>query len=123
MLNKIKFSYREAYNQTGLFTPYHTLFKCKIKVDGLQFTFPYQCNTTHDEPNLKDCLESLLLDASAYADTFDVLDFAKEFAYDTDELARKAYKACKRTYKALHRLFSDDELDEIYDELDENGAI
>lgn len=39
--------------------------------------------------------------------------------------ATKAYKACKRTYNALHRLFSEDELTEIYNEIEswENGAI
>ena len=62
MLNKIKFSYREADKQEGLFTPNHTLFKCKIKVDGLQYTFPYQCNTAYKEPNLCDCMYAIISD-------------------------------------------------------------
>ena len=124
MLNKIKFSYREADNQTGLFTPYHTLFKCKIKVDGLQFTFPFQCNTAHDEPNLEMCMNALLLDASCYENCEGLLDFCTEFGYNEDKKGLKAYKACKKTYKALHRLFSKDELEELYEEIDEweNGA-
>ena len=124
MLKKIKFSYREADNQTGLFTPYHTLFKCKIKVDGLQFTFPFQCNASHEEPNLEACLSCLFLDASAYEESRDLLDFVNEYGYETETGARKAYKACKRTYKALHRLFSEEELEELYEEVEEweNGA-
>ena len=116
MLNKIKFSYREADKQVGLFTPCHTLFKCKIKVDGLQYTFPYQCNTAHDEPNLVNCLDCLLMDAACYEDSRDVIDFCSEFGY-TDAQGTKAYKACKKTYKAIHRLFSDDEIQMLYDEI------
>lgn len=125
MLNKIKFSYKEADKQVGLFTPNHTLFKCKIKVDGLQFTFPFQCNIAHEEPNLELCLSCLLLDASLYEESDNLLDFATIFGIEDVKEATKAYKACKRTYKALHRLFSEDELAEIYNEIEswENGVV
>lgn len=108
MLNKIKLSYREADKQEGLFTPSHTLFKCKIKIDGLQYTFPYQCNTAHTEPNLVDCLDCLFMDATCYEMAKDVIDFCNEFGYD-DIKGLKAYKSCKRTYKALNRLFTYEE--------------
>ncbi len=113
MLNKIKFSYREADEQVGLFTPCHTLFKCKIKVDGLQFTFNYQCNTAYTEPNLCDCMYAIISDMEAYDACRDIEDFNFEFGY----LGDKEYKACKKTSKALHRLFTDEELAEISDEL------
>lgn len=115
MLSKIKFSYRVADEQVGLFTPCHTLFKCKIKVDGLQYTFNYQCNTAHSEPNLMDCLSSLLLDASCY-ENYTLEEFIKEFEGNS-----KTYKACKKTYKALDRLFSSEEMQEIINELEEEG--
>ena len=44
-------------------------------------------------------------------------DFNFEFGYLDD----KAYKACKKTSKALHRLFTDEELAEIGDELMKEG--
>ena len=120
MLNKIKFSYREADKQEGLFTSSHTLFKCKIKVDGLQYTFPYQCNTKHMMPNLVNCLDCLLMDASCYEQSHDVVDFCSEFGYTGAE-GIKAYKACKKTYKALNRLFTDEEIGELTQELEEEG--
>ena len=120
MLNKIKFSYREADSQVDLFSPNHTVFKCKIKVDGLQFTFPYQCNTTYMEPNLEDCMGCIISDMFAYDDSRDLIDFINEYGYETEKGAVKAYKACKKTSKALHRLFSEEELEEIEKELEED---
>ena len=119
MLNKIKFTYKEADEQKNLFTPCHTLFKCKIKVDGLQFTFPFQCNTAYAEPNLKECMECILSDMFAYDDSCDLLDFVNEYGYETETGARQAYKSCKRTSKALHRLFTDEEIEQIEKELEE----
>lgn len=121
MLNKIKFSYKEADKQVGLFTPNHTLFKCKIKVDGCQFTFPYQCNTAYTTPNLLDCIHAVIMDMDAYDICRDLSDFCSDFGYDNIVEAQKIYKACKRTSKALHRLFTDDEIAEIGDELMKEG--
>lgn len=119
MLNKIKFSYREADNQTGTFSPSHTRFKCKIKVDGLQFSFSYQCNTAYTEPNLIDCMECLFCDMFAYEYSRDLLDFVNEYGYETEKGARQAWKDCKKTSKALHRLFTNEELEELQSEIEE----
>ena len=120
MLNKIKFSFKVADEQVGLFTPNHTLFKCKIKVDGCQFTFNYQCNTAHNTPNLLDCMYAIISDMDCYDTSRDVVDFCNEFGY-SDAKGIKAYKACKKISKALHRLFTDEELAEIGEELMEEG--
>lgn len=120
MLNKIKFSYKVADKQVELFTPNHTLFKCKIKVDGCQFTFYYQCNTAYITPNLLDCMYAIISDMDCFDTSRDVVDFCNEFGYD-DAKGIKAYKSCKKTSKALHRLFTDEELAEIGDELMEEG--
>ena len=121
MLNKIKFFYREADKQEGLFTPNHTLFKCKIKVDGLQYTFNYQCNTAHQEPNLLACMYAIISDMDCYDISRNLADFCDELGFTDIVDAEKAYKACKKTSKALHRLFTDEELAEIGDELTEEG--
>ena len=121
MLNKIKFSYKEADEQKNLFTPSHTLFKCKIKVDGLQYTFNYQCNTAHQEPNLLACMYAIISDMDCYDISRNLADFCDELGFTDIVDAEKAYKACKKTSKALHRLFTDEELAEIGDELMEEG--
>ena len=121
MLNKIKFSYREANDQSHNFTPYHTKFKCKIKYYGLQYTFSYQCNTDHDTPNLVACLYAVTSDMFCYDNSRNLVDFCDELGYTNLIEAEKAYKACKKTSKALHRLFTDDELDDIMEELTEEG--
>lgn len=121
IINKIKFSYKEADVQANLFTPSHTLFKCKIKVDGLQYSFDFQCNTDHEMPNLLTCLNCLLLDMDCYEVTDGLLDFCTEFGYDEDKKGLKAYKSCKKRSKSLHRLFSDDEINEIREELEREG--
>lgn len=119
MLNKIKLSYHEAENQKDCFTPYHTRFKCKIKYCGLSYTFYYQCNVSHDEPNLIDCMRAIILDMDCYDGCRDMADFNLEFGYMDD----KAYKTCKKTSKALHRLFTDKEISKITQEIDENEGF
>ena len=121
MLNKIKFSYKEADKQDNLFTPYHTNFKCKIKIDGCQFTFLFQCNTAYTTPNLLDCINAIMRDMDAYDICRNLSDFCSEFGYDDIVQAEKAYKACKKTSKALHRLFTEEELAEIGEELMQEG--
>ena len=118
MLNKIKFTYHESDNQNNLFTPNHTRFKCKIKYCGLSYTFHYQCNTAHTEPNLYDCLYALINDMDCYDMSRDMKDFNFNFAYGYFD--DKAYKACKKTSKALHRLFTDEEIGKIAREIDKN---
>ena len=122
MLEKINFSCTESDNQNELFTVYHTRFDCMIKYNGKQFSFPYQCNTSHTMPNLKDCMECLLLDASSFENTTDILDFADEFGYDSYlDIAkiRKIYKACEKTYNRLHKMFTVEELVELEEEIAE----
>ena len=121
MLNKIKFSFKVADKQVGLFTPHHTLFKCMIKVDGCQFTFPYQCNTAYNTPNLLDCIYAIISDMDCYDISRNLADFCEALGFTDFEEAEKAYKACKKTSKALHRLFTNEELAQIGDELMEEG--
>ena len=84
---------------------------------GLQYTFDYQCNTSATYPNLKDCMECIIGDMMAYDGAVDVVDFCNEFGYE-DIKGVKAYKACKKVSKALHRLFTDEEIDEMMGEIE-----
>ena len=119
MIENIKFSYKVADEQKNLFTPMHTLFKCKIQFEGKSFSFPFQCNTQHEQPKLETVLDCLLSDAAAYAEfEGDIDGFYREFGYSNIKDCQKAYNACKRTEAALNRLFGDKLIDlqaEIYD--------
>lgn len=122
MLENIKFNYVKSENQDELFSCKHRRYDCKIEYNGHRYSFEYQCNPNYKEPNLEDCLDSLLCDKSAYDDTNGILDFCAEFGYlneDSIPKGKKAYNACKKTSKALNRLFTDEELDMIYEILSE----
>ena len=96
--------------------------------------------------NKDDVLNSILLDASTYEQSRDEKDFLNEFGYnefdlytyykngysfaamrgfaadkDVDNLKAglKAYKECERTYNALNRIFTSNELDELHKEFAE----
>ena len=60
-------------------------------------------------------MSCILGDMLAYDDARDVIDFCNEFGYE-DNAGLKAYKACKKVSKALHRLFTEDELTELFEE-------
>lgn len=118
MLEKIAFIYKESDNQQNLFTPYHTRFECAIKygTDCTPYVFDYQCNTDHVLPNIKDVMYSLLLDAWSYDDAEDEYAFANEFGFDTIEDCEKVikmYMACKKTSIAIHKMFTDAELETL----------
>lgn len=124
MLNKIALIYTESENQQDTFTPYHTRFDCAIKygTNCKPYRFDYQCNTDHMTPNIKDIMYSLLLDAFAYDDAEDVYDFCAELGYDYIENHEKVlsmYNACKKTSEAMHRMFTDAEITNLYDEATE----
>ena len=96
--------------------------------------------------NKDDALNSVLLDASAYEQSRDKKEFLNEFGYDVSDLYEsykrgmgfsmmyncygkkdvdnlraglKAYKECERTYDALNRIFTSEELDELHEEFAE----
>ena len=96
--------------------------------------------------NKMDALNSILLDASAYEQSRDEKDFLNNFGYDEFDLYNyykngytfadmygfaadkdvdtlkaglKAYKECERTYDALNRIFTSEELDELHEEFAE----
>lgn len=118
IIESLKFTFEVADSQKNLFTPAHTLYKCRITTPARRFTFDYQCNpvATH-EPTKEDCLYCLLLDASSVDCCIDEADFLNEFGYigDAESIRRglKAFKACQRTAKAIDRLFTEEEKAEL----------
>lgn len=117
ILDKINFTYEEAVNpKSARFTPSHTIFDCKIVYNKKSYKFEYQCNAEFEVPTLERVIECLILDAESYDNSIDIADFANSFGYELDE-ARRIYKACEKTSKAIHRIFTDTEITEINDDL------
>ena len=124
MLNKIAFIYEEANDQSNTFTPYHIRYDCVIKygTNCKPYRFDYQCNPDHMTPNIKDVMYALLSDTASYDGADNIFDFCDEFGYDCIDNYDKAieiYNACKETSIAIHNMFTDDELDELSEELNE----
>lgn len=126
MLEKIAFIYTESEEQDNLFTPHHTKFDCAIQygTNCKPYKFTYQCNTAYTMPNIKDIMYSLLLDAWSYEEARDIQDFANELGYDYfDEYEReklcRMYDECKRTFNALHKMFTDAEIEILNEETTE----
>lgn len=96
--------------------------------------------------NKDDALNSILLDANAYEQSRDEKEFLNEFGYNVSDLYEdykngmdfsmmydfyakkdvdtlkaglKAYKECEKTYNALNRIFTSEELDELHEEFAE----
>jgi hypothetical protein len=126
ILNQIKVTTEVSETQDNLFTPYHRKYKVVIKYNGKQYTTTYQCNAKH-QPNPKDIIYCLLLDASSYDNANNIEDFANEFGYELyddygygyNKETEKVYKACKKTSDAMHRMFTEEEMESIYEVLDE----
>lgn len=123
MLNKIAFIYTESENQNDLFTPYHTRFDCAIKygTNCKPFEFPYQCNVDHTTPNIKDVMDSLMLDAQTYEEYDNAYDMACGLGYDyyeEKEKVEKIWNSCKETCEALQEMFTQDEFNDLIEELD-----
>jgi hypothetical protein len=121
IIDSLKFTFEEADEQKDLFTPSHILYKCRIinPANNRRYTFDYQCNpsATH-EPEKKDCLYCILSDASCVESCTDEADFLTEFGYidgGADQIRKglKAFRACKRTKKAIERLFTADEIETL----------
>jgi len=85
-----------------------TPWTCRLKYQRRQMTTPFfMGRALSGEPEVRDVLECLFLDASAGEMTFD--EFCREFGYDTDSRrAYDAWEACRRTRRRLRNLLGDD---------------
>lgn len=123
MLEKVNFNYDFSMNQENLFTPAHTKFDVTIEYDGMCYVTEYQCNTQYGEPTKENVMKCLILDAMSYEDSADVESFVFDFGYaDNKESLRRgfaAYEGCKKTYEALHIMFTNDEIYAISDEIND----
>lgn len=72
----------------------------------------------NQELNKFETLYAILTDRRAYRYSRSVEDFAKEFGYTDEEKAREVYRACKRIAHDLERLFTEEELEQLEQEVE-----
>ena len=74
-----------------------------------------------NESGKDDFLYALLMDGLAYENCYNLADFMDEFGYDYDDKdkATKAYRACERQNKKLHRLFNFEEIQQLQQEFED----
>lgn len=72
----------------------------------------------NQELNKFETLYAILTDRRAYRYSRSVEDFAKEFGYTDEEKARKVYSACKKIAHDLERLFTEEELEQLEQEVE-----
>ena len=126
ILNQIKTTIETSENQNNLFTPSHRKYDVVVKYKGKQYTTTYQCNVK-EMPKVKDIMYCLLLDANCYDTTRDIKDFAEELGYelydydcgDYNKETKRVYNACKKTSEEMHRLFTSEEMEMLYEETNE----
>lgn len=70
-----------------------------------------------EDIDFKRVMECLLLDKSAYDSCTDIDDFRSEFGYEKVSECLKAYNGCKETSEALDRMFTEEELEQLEEEI------
>lgn len=120
IIENISFTKYVESRDTKGYTDTNT-YKVTIRYNGKQYTTTYTCSCHHRPRNI-DILDCLIMDSDNY-DMYDCIeDFASEMGWDYwDYNDRKkvseVWNQCRKTNKALHRIFSDRELHEIIDDI------
>lgn len=109
-----------SFDQSKKFTEDHTVFDGKLLIEGNELYFNYQCNLKYNQPTFADVFGSILIDASSYDSNRDIDDFAKEFGYEKVSEAIAAFNGCKEHSEFIHRVFSEKEIDELYEWINNN---
>lgn len=90
---------------------YSVVLKYKGNCITMLFHDNYKNESGKDE-----FLYALLQDSFAYENCQNVNDFMLEFSYEDIKQATKIYKVCERQYKKLHRLFTEEEIEQLQEE-------
>lgn len=86
-------------------------WKVTLKYKGKQYTFVYSKGYGHSgkEPDVKECLYSLMSDYHCVAHKPSLREFAEELGYDENpQEAKRAYEGCIKSGKNLIRLLGSD---------------
>lgn len=120
IIDKIEFNYNESENQENLFTSNHIKYDVSITYKERTFTTTYQ---TAREVEKDDVIYCIFSDMTAYDNNKDIDVFANEFYTDDAKVKEviTTYNACKDTSNILHKIFTNEEIEEVQKELEERG--
>lgn len=110
-----KVTYQQSLNQEGLFTKNHKKYDVKIEYNKKTFYCDYQCNPNYNEPNKRDILQCVLMDASAFDYSQNIDDFAREYGYTQISECLEAFEACKDAYNYIDNTIGADKIGELID--------
>lgn len=65
---------------------------------------------------IDDGVYSIIMDADSYKQCPKYTDFINELGYEDDAEGRRVYKACKETSDILNAMFTEEEIDSLYEE-------
>ena len=85
-------------------------YRIYISYHGQRAWFRFHDNFANAS-TLRDWLYALVLDTNAYDFSRDLYDFARNYGFEDNAEARKAYKGCKETSEKMHRIFTENELE------------
>ena len=96
-------------------------FQITLSYNGKRCGFLFNDNYLN-ESNKNDFVYCLLSDADAYTSSRNFEDFCNMFGYDNDSRkALKAFNGCKKQAEKVRRLFNDEEVETLRNELEKLG--
>ena len=114
LLNQIKFTKTNIGRST---LTSGDAYRITLTHKGRRCSFIFNDNY-HNDSTKEDIINCLLMDADAYNNSRNFEDFAEEFGYSADSIkAYNIYKACKKQAEKVSRLFIDEEVNQLKDEI------
>ena len=101
-------------------------YNVKLQVSNKQYTSVYNNSQAngYKAPDVEDILYCIISDARCYESTGSFEDFCDEFGYDkytescygivVNKESMKIFNSLEKTYNAVNRLFTSEQLDELY---------
>ena len=129
LLYELGCNYVKSIDTTDLFTPSHTKFNCELVNKKGAYKFDYQCNTNYTKPSKERLLACVISDSQCYEscivgeDIDNLEEFRLMFDYENVKELIKAYKGCKKAYEKIHKMFTNEEIEELYNYFVEKGEI
>ena len=116
LFDKLEFDILDNYDSEWGGRYYNT-YLIELSYNGKSYEFEYHDNYfRHD---YEEVLRDILRDKLAYDNNPVLSDFADEFGYEVDEECEECFEGCKETSEALENIFTNEELEQLEEEVDD----